>query len=44
MYNGAVMYLVGKCKLKCTRDGSSFQVVYGNLRLVLKDITRHLSF
>ena len=36
MYNGAVMYPVGKCKLKCTRDGSShvleFQVVDGGVR------------
>ena len=35
MYNGAVMYPVGKCKLKCTRDGSShgleFQVVDGDV-------------
>ena len=39
MYNGAVMYPVGKCKLKCTRDGSShvleFQVVNGDVRPLL---------
>ena len=39
MYNGAVMYPVGKCKLKCTRDGSShvleFQVVDGDVRPLL---------
>ena len=36
MYNGAVMHPVGKCKLKCRRDGSShvleFQVVDGDVR------------
>ena len=39
MYNGAVMYPVGKCKLKCTRDGSShvleLQVVDGDVRPLL---------
>ena len=39
MYNGAVMYPVGKCKLTCTRDGLShvleFQVVDGNVRPLL---------
>ena len=39
MYNGAVMYPVGKCKLKCTRDGSShvleFQVVDVDVRPLL---------
>ena len=39
MYNGAVMYPVGKCKLKCARDGSShvheFQVVDGDVRPLL---------
>jgi len=39
MYNGAVMYQVGKYKLKCTRDGSShvlyFQVVDGDVRPLL---------
>ena len=39
MYIGAVMYPVGKCKLKCTRDGSShvleFQVVDGDVRPLL---------
>ena len=39
MYNEAVMYPVGKCKLKFTRDGSShvlgFQVVDGDVRPLL---------
>ena len=39
MYNGAVIYPVVKCKLKCTRDGSShvleFQVVDGDVRPLL---------
>ena len=39
MYNGAVMYPVGKCKVKCTRDGSSnsleFQVLDGDVRPLL---------
>ena len=39
MYNGAVLYPVGKCKVKCTRDGSShvleFQVVDGDVRPLL---------
>ena len=39
MYNGAVMYPVGKCKLKCTREGSShvlkFQVVDEDVRPLL---------
>ena len=35
MYNEAVMYPVAKCKLKCMRVDSLFQVVDGNLRPVL---------
>ena len=39
MYNGAFIYSVGKCKLKCSRDGSShvleFQVVDGDVRPLL---------
>ena len=38
-YNGTVMYPMGKCKLKCKRDGSShvleFQVVDGDVRPLL---------
>ena len=39
MYNVTIMYPVGKCKLKCTRDRSShvfeFQVVQGAERQLL---------
>ena len=49
MYNGAVMYPVGKCKLKCTRDGSShvleFQVVDGEVRPLLSaELCQRLNF
>ena len=49
MYNGAVMYPVWKCKLKCTTDGLShaleFQVVDGDVRPLLSaELCQRLNF
>ena len=49
MYNGAVMYPVGNCKLKCKRDGSShvleFQVVDGDVRpFLIAESCQRLNF